>query len=98
MQKHPRDRPAPAAGTEGARHVLKKRRTYRRQKVCKFCLDKIVQVDFKDVKRLRNFVSDRGKIIPRRISGNCARHQRQLTVAIKRARSIAMLSFAAELA
>jgi len=66
--------------------------------VCKFCLDKVVLVDFKDVKRLRNFVSDRGKIIPRRISGNCARHQRQLTTAIKRARSIALLSFAAELA
>ena len=78
--------------------MLKKRRTYRRQKVCKFCLDKVVQVDFKDVKRLRIFVSDRGKIIPRRISGNCARHQRQLTTAIKRARSIALLSFAAEMA
>ncbi len=79
-------------------HVLKKRRTYRRQKVCKFCMDKVVLVDFKDVKRLRSFVSDRGKIIPRRISGNCARHQRQLTTAIKRARSIALLSFAAEMA
>ncbi len=78
--------------------MLEKRRTYRRQKVCKFCLDKVMQVDFKDVKRLRIFVSDRGKIIPRRISGNCARHQRQLTTAIKRARSIALLSFAAEMA
>ena len=78
--------------------MLNKRRTYRCQKVCKFCLDKVLQVDFKDVKRLRNYVSDRGKIIPRRISGNCARHQRQLTIAIKRARSIALLSFAAELA
>ena len=77
--------------------MLKKRRMYRRQKVCKFCLDKVVQVDFKDVKRLRNFVSDRGKIIPRRISGNCARHQRQLTLAIKRARSITLLSFASEM-
>ncbi len=77
--------------------MLKKRRTYRRQKVCKFCMDKLVQVDYKDVKRLRNFVSDRGKIIPRRISGNCAHHQRQLTVAVKRARSIALLAFAAEL-
>jgi small subunit ribosomal protein S18 len=54
-------------------------------------------VDFKDVKRLRGFVTDRGKIIPRRISGNCAVHQRQLTRAIKRARSIAMLPFAADL-
>jgi small subunit ribosomal protein S18 len=79
------------------RRVLKKRRTYRRQKVCKFCMDKVVQVDYKDVKRLRNFVSDRGKIIPRRISGNCAHHQRQLTLAVKRARSIALLAFAAEL-
>ena len=76
--------------------MLKKRRTYRRQKVCKFCLDKVTLVDFKDVKRLRGFVSDRGKIIPRRISGNCAYHQRRLTVAIKRARSIALLAFAAE--
>jgi small subunit ribosomal protein S18 len=64
--------------------------------VCKFCLDKVLLVDFKDVKRLRGFVSDRGKIIPRRISGNCAYHQRQLTAAIKRARSIALLAFAAE--
>jgi small subunit ribosomal protein S18 len=88
----------PGAGTEGEKSVLKKRRTFRRQKVCKFCLDKIVQVDFKDVKRLRGFVSDRGKIIPRRISGTCAFHQRQLTVAIKRARSIALLAYAADLA
>jgi small subunit ribosomal protein S18 len=78
--------------------VLKKRRAYRRQKVCKFCLDKVVQVDFKDVKRLRSFVSDRGKIVPRRISGNCARHQRQLTVAVRRARSIALMAYAADLA
>lgn len=78
--------------------MLKKRRTYRRQKVCKFCQDNLVRVDFKDVKRLRTFVSDRGKIIPRRISGNCAYHQRQLTIAIKRARSIALVAFAAELA
>ena len=85
-------------GAGGEKRVLKKRRTYRRQKVCKFCVDKVVQVDFKDVKRLRGFVSDRGKIIPRRISGNCAHHQRQLTVAIKRARSIALLAFAADLA
>jgi small subunit ribosomal protein S18 len=85
-------------GAGGERRVLKKRRAYRRQKVCKFCVDKVVQVDFKDVKRLRGFVSDRGKIIPRRISGNCAHHQRQLTVAIKRARSIALLAFAADLA
>jgi len=77
--------------------MLKKRRTFRRQKVCKYCVDKIESVDFKDVKRLRGFITDRGKIIPRRISGNCAIHQRQLSAAIKRARSIAMLPFAADL-
>ncbi|MFB3816956.1 MAG: 30S ribosomal protein S18 [Candidatus Methylomirabilales bacterium] len=78
--------------------MLKKRRAYRRQKVCKFCVDKVALVDFKDVKRLRGFVSDRGKIIPRRISGNCAHHQRQLTAAVRRARSIALLAYATDLA
>ena len=77
--------------------MLKKRRSFRRQKVCKWCVDKIETVDFKDAKRLRNFITDRGKIIPRRISGNCAGHQRQLGGAIKRARSIALLPFAADL-
>jgi small subunit ribosomal protein S18 len=77
--------------------MLKKRRSFRRQKVCKYCVDKIDAVDFKDAKRLRNFMTDRGKIIPRRISGNCALHQRQLATAIKRARSIALLPFAADL-
>ncbi|MBI2902427.1 MAG: 30S ribosomal protein S18 [Candidatus Methylomirabilis oxyfera] len=77
--------------------MLKKRRSFRRQKVCKYCVDKIDAIDFKDIKRLRNFISDRGKIIPRRISGNCALHQRQLATAIRRARSIAMLPFAADL-
>jgi len=77
--------------------MLKRQKIYRRQKACKFCVDKIDYVDFKDVKRLRNFITDRGKIVPRRISGNCAFHQRQLTTAIKRCRSIALLPFAAEL-
>lgn len=77
--------------------MLKKRRSFRRQKVCKYCVDKIDAVDFKDAKRLRNFMTDRGKITPRRISGNCALHQRQLATAIRRARSIAMLPFAADL-
>ncbi len=77
--------------------MLKKRKTFRRHKVCKFCVDKILVVDYKDVRRLRSFISDRGKIIPRRTSGNCARHQRQLTGAIRRARSIALLPYAADL-
>lgn len=78
--------------------MLERRRSLRRQKVCRFCADKVEAVDYKDVKRLRNFITDRGKIVPRRISGTCAQHQRQLTVAIKRARTIALLPFAAELA
>jgi small subunit ribosomal protein S18 len=67
-----------------------------RRKRCRFCVDKIKTVDYKDVQRLRKCMSDRGKIIPRRISATCARHQRQLTVAIKRARYMAMLPYVAE--
>jgi small subunit ribosomal protein S18 len=78
--------------------ILKKRKTFRRQKVCKFCVDKVVVVDYKDVRRLRSFITDRGKVIPRRTSGTCAMHQRQLSAAIKRARSIALLPYAADLA
>ncbi|MFZ1059663.1 MAG: 30S ribosomal protein S18 [Candidatus Rokuibacteriota bacterium] len=80
--------------TAGARPV--KRRRFGRRKVCKFCVDKVELVDYKDVRRLRGFVSDRGKIVPRRISGSCARHQRQLTHAIRRARSMALLPYTAE--
>ena len=64
--------------------------------MCKFCVDKVDLVDYKDIRRLRGFVSDRGKIVPRRISGSCARHQRQLTRAIRRARSMALVPYTAE--
>ncbi|MBV8082646.1 MAG: 30S ribosomal protein S18 [Candidatus Eremiobacteraeota bacterium] len=67
-----------------------------KRKVCSFCVDKIDAIDYKDVPKLRKFVSERGKIVPRRISGTCAKHQRALTSSIKRARVIALLSFAAE--
>jgi len=67
-----------------------------RRKVCQFCVDKVEHIDYKDVAKLRRFVTERGKILPRRISGNCAKHQRQVTVAIKRARNIALLPFTAE--
>jgi small subunit ribosomal protein S18 len=73
-----------------------KRRRFGRRKVCKFCVDKVGLVDFKDVRRLRSFVSERGKITPRRISGSCARHQRQLTRAIRRARTVALVPYTAE--
>jgi small subunit ribosomal protein S18 len=66
-----------------------------RRKVCAFCVDKIRVVDYKDVKRLQRFVSERGKILPRRRTGTCARHQRTLTTAIKRARHMALLPFVA---
>ncbi|TYP57431.1 30S ribosomal protein S18 [Thermosediminibacter litoriperuensis] len=68
----------------------------KKKKVCSFCMDKIDSIDYKDVARLRKFITERAKILPRRITGNCARHQRQLTVAIKRARNIALLPFTSE--
>jgi len=64
-----------------------------RKKVCSFCVDKVEYIDYKDTARLRKYLSERGKIIPRRVSGNCAHHQRQLTRAIKRARIVALLPF-----
>ncbi|MFQ5553399.1 MAG: 30S ribosomal protein S18 [Thermoplasmata archaeon] len=81
----------PPTGTRPVR-----RRRFGRRKVCKFCVDKVDLIDYKDVRRLRNFVSERGKIIPRRIVGNCARHQRQLTHAIQRARTMALLPYTPE--
>ncbi len=67
-----------------------------RKKVCQFCVDKVEYIDYKDTARLRRYISDRAKIQPRRITGTCAKHQRQLTEAIKRARHIALLPFTAE--
>ena len=67
-----------------------------KRKVCAFCADKVQEIDYKDIAKLRRYVSERAKILPRRISGNCAKHQRQLTIAIKRARHIALLPFTAE--
>ncbi|MBI3325602.1 MAG: 30S ribosomal protein S18 [Nitrospinae bacterium] len=72
------------------------KRRFPRKKICRFCSDKIEEIDYKDIKRLRNLITERGKIIPRRISGNCAKHQRQLGTAIKRARNIALMPFTAE--
>lgn len=67
-----------------------------RRKVCSFCVDKIDHIDYKDVTRLRRYMSERAKIIPRRVTGTCAHHQRQLTVAIKRARHLAMLPYVSD--
>ena len=71
----------------------RKRRIYHRRKVCRFCADSKLQIEYKDPKALKHFITERGKIIPRRISGTCAKHQRSLTLAIKRARMIALLPF-----
>jgi small subunit ribosomal protein S18 len=74
--------------------LKKDRRKKRRQ--CNFCADKIEHIDYKEVPRLRRYITERGKILPRRITGNCAHHQRQLTVAIKRARTMALLPYTSE--
>lgn len=68
----------------------------KRKKVCSFCVDKVAHIDFKDTAKLRRYLSERGKILPRRMTGTCAKHQRQLTEAIKRARHVALLPFTAE--
>jgi len=72
---------------------VRKKRPFQRRKVCIFCADSGMKIDYKDLKTLTHFVTERGKILPRRISGTCARHQRDLTTAIKRARNIALMPF-----
>lgn len=74
-------------------------RSFRRKpkkKVCAFCVDKVAEIDYKDIAKLRRYVSERAKILPRRISGTCAKHQRQLTIAIKRARHVALLPYTSD--
>ena len=73
-----------------------KARPRKRKKVCNFCVDKVTSIDFKDSAKLRRYTSERGKILPRRTTGTCAAHQRQLTIAIKRARQIALLPYVAD--
>lgn len=68
-------------------------RRRKRKKICSFCANKVKQIDYKDTKFLQKYITDRGKILPRRITGNCANHQRQLTSAVKRARLMALLPF-----
>jgi len=73
--------------------MIQKKRGRRKKRVCSFCADKINNIDYKDVSKLRRYVSERGKILPRRITGNCAKHQRTLTVSIKRSRHIALMAY-----
>jgi small subunit ribosomal protein S18 len=91
----PRDGGGPGGGA-GPRKGGK-RQFFRKRKVCRFCVDKIDYIDYKKADMLNAFVQDRGKILPRRMTGTCSRHQRWLCEAIKRARNIALLSFASEL-
>ena len=72
---------------------MKRRNIRRRKKVCVFCADKNSVIDYKDVNKLKRYISERGKILPRRITGSCAKHQRALTVAIKRARHVALMPY-----
>ena len=67
-----------------------------KRKVCAFCADRVEDIDYKDIPRLRRYLSERAKIVPRRVTGTCARHQRQLTVAIKRARHLALLPYTSD--
>ncbi|MDE3180758.1 MAG: 30S ribosomal protein S18 [Acidobacteriota bacterium] len=90
-------RTARPAGHQGSGATGGRRQFFRRRKVCKFCQEKIDAVDYKDPRLLSQFISERGKILPRRLTGTCAPHQRLVAVAIKRARNIALLPFATTL-
>lgn len=83
-------------GERGGRGGRGNRGRRGRKRVCSFCVDKVQSIDYKDIGKLKKHVTERGKILPRRISGNCAKHQRGLTLAIKRARNIALLPYTTE--
>jgi small subunit ribosomal protein S18 len=87
------DRGGDDRGGEGRGGGMRRGRPGPRRKVCRFCADKSLKVDYKDVRTLQSFITEGGKIVPARTSGNCARHQRQLAIAIKRARVVALLPF-----
>ncbi|MBS3984923.1 MAG: 30S ribosomal protein S18 [Selenomonadales bacterium] len=75
---------------------MRKRTRKPKKRVCNFCVDKAVAIEYKEIDKLRRFITERGKILPRRISGNCAKHQRLMTEAVKRARNIALLPYTIE--
>lgn len=92
----PRGDRGPSGGQGGPPRRGKRPRYIPRRKVCSFCVDKVTHIDYKDVGLLRRFISDRGRIDPRRRSGTCARHQRALAAALKRARQLALVPFTAD--
>ena len=94
MAFNKKERPSGGRGESRGGGGGKMRRA--RRKVCNFCMDKVEFIDYKDIQRLKRFISERGKILPRRVSGSCAKHQRQLTTAVKRARHVAFLPYTSE--
>ena len=93
MSSEPRDQ---KSNDRGGRRAAARRRFIRARKSCKFCADKVDYIDYKDSRMLGTYIPERGKILPRRISGTCAPHQRMLATAIKRARNCALLPFATD--
>lgn len=93
-QKKERSRSRENLDKTGVKNVYKSRK--QRKKACVFCVEKVEKIDYKDITRLKKFITERGKIVPRRVSGNCAKHQRQLTREIIRARHIALLPYIAD--
>ena len=87
---------APAENNEQRERSQFRGRQQRRRKVCQFCVDRVAYIDYKDTARLRKYISERAKIVPRRVTGTCAYHQRELTVAIKRARQAALLPYVSD--
>ena len=88
--------PANTAAPAEAREPQKAFRPRRKKKVCVFCAEKIENIDYKDVSKFRKNLSERSKILPRRVTGTCAKHQRQLTVAVKRARTLALIPYVSD--
>ncbi len=88
--ERPTSQQRPSGGSGGSR----RKRPFQRRKVCRFCAEKNLTIDYKEPRTLRYFITERGKIVPRRISGNCSAHQREITEAIKRARNLALLPIA----
>lgn len=89
MSEAKKERAPKKSGEGKAGHGIRRAK----RKICQFCVDKVAEIDYKDVQKIRKYLSEKGKILPRRISGCCAKHQRQLTTSIKRARHIALLPY-----
>lgn len=87
------NRARPGSAPQGRQQQFGGKRSFQKKKVCRFCADKNMKADYKDFRILKQFISERGKITPRRITGNCAKHQRDVAIAIKRARVLAFLPF-----